>query len=442
MFIAVIMKKVLSFIATGAFLLLFSCQPEEKEAVVKPKLPLGSSAVEEAFPGKTGTIEKGYLFGTPIEYAKIDGQAVFQGDIILTPEQLAGKEPGDNRNGQTEGAGRTSMASRWPNNIVYYTIHPDLPAGSRTRVSEAITHWQTNTRIRFVARTIQTNYVTFRPGSGCSSHVGMIGNQQFITISTACSTGNIIHEIDHALGVWHEQSRADRNSYITIHWGNISPGTEHNFRTYVESGNDGFDHGTFDFGSIMMYGPYSFSKNGLPTITRRDGSIYSVQRIALSTGDKAIIKVMYYVWQQLPGAAKDIGVGANGSVYVIGTGATSGGYGIYRWNGVGWTQLPGGAVRVAVNPQGVPWVVNSLGNIFRFNGVGWQQMPGGARDIGIGANGSVYVIGTGATSGGYGIHQWSGSKWYRLTGGAIGISVGPTGIPWVVNSVGNIYRGQ
>ena len=71
-----------------------------------------------------------------------------------------------------------------------------------------------------------------------------------------------------------------------------------------------------------------------------------------------------------------------------------------------------------------------------------MALAGAAKDIGIGANGSVYVIGTGVTSGGYSIHQWSGSKLYRLTGGAIGISVGPTGIPWVVNSVGNIFRGQ
>jgi hypothetical protein len=48
-----------------------------------------------------------------------------------------------------------------------------------------------------------------------------------------------------------------------------------------------------DFGSIMMYGPYSFSKNGSPTIVKANGSTYSVQRTALSAGDKEGVNKMY-----------------------------------------------------------------------------------------------------------------------------------------------------
>jgi hypothetical protein len=284
------MKKLLSFVAGLTFLFLSACQPEENEtAVVKPTSPKGSSTVEEAYPGQTGTVEKGTLYGQPIEFARINREAVFQGDIILTAQQLAASD----RNGITEGTGRTLMTTRWPYNIVYYTIDAALPNESKTRVNEAIAHWQVNARIRFVVRTTQPNYVTFRSSTGCSSSVGMVGGQQFINISTGCSKGSIIHEIDHALGVWHEQSRADRDSNVTIHWANITAGKEHNFKTYVERGVDGFDNGPFDFGSIMMYGPYSFSKNGNATITKKDGSTYTVQRIGLSAGDKATFKTMY-----------------------------------------------------------------------------------------------------------------------------------------------------
>jgi hypothetical protein len=145
-------------------------------------------------------------------------------------------------------------------------------------------------------------------------------------------------------------------------------------------------------------------------------------------------------WNQLPGLARDIGVGANGAVWVIGTNAVSGGYGIYRWTGSNWQNVPGGAVRIDVAPNGIPWVVNNAGNIYQWTGSSWQQLPGLARDIGIGANGAVWVIGTNAVGGGYGIYRWTGSNWQNVPGGAVRIDVAPNGTPWVVNNAGNIYQ--
>ena len=56
-------------------------------------------------------------------------------------------------------------------------------------------------------------------------------------------------------------------------------------------------------------------------------------------------------WVQLPGAGNDIGVGANGTVWVIGTNAEAGGYGIYRMNASrNWDKIPGSAVRIDVDP--------------------------------------------------------------------------------------------
>jgi len=147
-------------------------------------------------------------------------------------------------------------------------------------------------------------------------------------------------------------------------------------------------------------------------------------------------------WRQMPGLAKDVGVGANGSVWVVGTDAVPGGYGIYQWNGSAWVKRPGGAVRIDVDPQGTPWVVSSLGNVFRWEGNAWRVMPGLARDIGIGGDGSVWIVGTDKVPGGYGIYRWSGSNWSRVDGGAVRIDVGPAGLPWVVNESGQIYHRQ
>jgi surface antigen len=146
------------------------------------------------------------------------------------------------------------------------------------------------------------------------------------------------------------------------------------------------------------------------------------------------------MWQQLSGSAKDIGIGANGTVWVIGTNPVSGGYGIYKWNGSGWQGIDGGALRIAVDPSGNPWVVNSSGNIFRRTPNGWQMLSGLAKDIGIGADGTVWIIGANPVSGGYGIYKWNGSGWQGIDGGALRIAVDKSGTPWVVNSSGNIFR--
>ena len=147
-------------------------------------------------------------------------------------------------------------------------------------------------------------------------------------------------------------------------------------------------------------------------------------------------------WQLTDGAARDVGVGADGSVWVIGTNAVGGGYGIYRRTNNSWVNIPGGAERIAVDPQGHAWVVNSSNNIFRHDGTKWVTVNGSARDIGVGANGTVWVIGTTAEAGGYGIYRSTdkGANWTRIPGAAVRVSVDPQGNAWVVNSSNNIFR--
>jgi hypothetical protein len=73
-------------------------------------------------------------------------------------------------------------------------------------------------------------------------------------------------------------------------------------------------------------------------------------------------------WQRMPGAAKDIGIGTNGSVAVIGTNSTSGGYGVYEWNSStnSWKTLFGAGTNVAVDSAGKPWVTNSSQRVYRY----------------------------------------------------------------------------
>jgi peptidoglycan hydrolase-like protein with peptidoglycan-binding domain len=177
-----------------------------------------------------------------------------------------------------------------------------------------------------------------------------------------------------------------------------------------------------------------------------------VQDRVLDVDDAVGISSVYDAWEALPGLARDIGVGGNGAVWIIGTDDVGNGDGsIWKWNGSGWTPTDGGAVRIATDRNGVPWIVNSAGSIYRRSSSSpssgtWDQMPDSATDIGAGFDdvNSIWIVSATHVDGAddFTIRKFNGSTWDTTTevSGGLRIAVGPTGVPWITNTAGQIFR--
>nr|QNH72391.1 toxin candidate TRINITY_DN30581_c0_g1_i1 [Pachycerianthus borealis] len=156
----------------------------------------------------------------------------------------------------------------WIGRIVPYVIDSSLTSATAT-IEEAIAEFHTHSCLVFQPRTDETNYVNFIAKDGCWSSIGRqywSSEGQEVSLGSGCNNkGIIMHEMMHAVGFWHEQSRPDRNLYVEVLWENIMTGNEYNFNKYSHGKIDNLEV-PYDMDSVMHYGTKSFSKNDLPTL--------------------------------------------------------------------------------------------------------------------------------------------------------------------------------
>jgi hypothetical protein len=215
----------------------------------------------------------------------VNGRYIYQGDIILSDEQIKiAQQP------ITKSVILNQYGRLWSNNTIHYKISNDIVNDANYNeyyIYAAINHWEAQTSIDFVEDANPTgDYVEFVKSSTpgvCWSYYGKVGGRQTIELCSNFSTGAVIHEIGHTVGLIHEHARPDRNFYIDVFLNNVFTAYLSQFDVWPYT--DCFYFGDFDFNSIMLYDSYAFTGNSLPTMLKKDGSSFFPQTLGLSDGD-------------------------------------------------------------------------------------------------------------------------------------------------------------
>ena len=197
----------------------------------------------------------------------------------------------------TLGAAIAGEQYRWPRSAsgyheIPYVMSPNLSAAIQVLAKDAMDHWASHTTIRLrPALAAELDKVVFVPAAFCASAVGRRGGPQEIWLAPDSTVGNVIHEIGHAVGLWHEHTRSDRDLYVEVNWLNIQPEARHNFEL---RGDDCLDLGDYDYASIMHYATDAFALD--PTLatlrTPPDGAGIG-QRVGLSAIDIQTVATLY-----------------------------------------------------------------------------------------------------------------------------------------------------
>lgn len=242
-------------------------------------------------PTKTARISRrlpgGRVISFDAAYAVVDGRAIHQGDILLG--DAAEVEQREQRRKAAERYWALVVASageKWPGGVLPYVADPAI-AGL---VAKAAAVFSAKTRVRLRPRTNETDHVRFVAGATNEAAVGRQGGAQVVSLAPNCTLGTALHEICHALGLWHEQCRPDRDTYVEVIEANVLSGCVVQFDVVED---DAVKVGPYDYGSIMHYGAHDFADPpGAITIRTRNGAPIG-QRSGLSAGDIAGLASLY-----------------------------------------------------------------------------------------------------------------------------------------------------
>ncbi len=278
------MKTILSTISLAACLLCTLAATAQNEP-----LPYGGRQPDSIVTLKT--ILPGADRPKEVTVAVVDGWAYFEGDIVLGRiEELAAEA---NERGIVIDGG----SFRWPSAVIPFELDPSLFTAAYVRLIQSAIDYITGSTHLLLVPATSGDRIRFIAANACSSPVGRQGGAQNIRLmdpntngGTGCWFPQIVHEIAHSAGLFHEQSREDRDLFVTINWGNIESGKAFNFDKEDAVATD---IGPYDFNSVMHYGPTAFADPpGAITIVAIGGQAFG-NADEYSTGDVATINWMY-----------------------------------------------------------------------------------------------------------------------------------------------------
>ncbi|XP_028257405.1 low choriolytic enzyme-like isoform X1 [Parambassis ranga] len=192
------------------------------------------------------------------EFRSDNDPILIEGDIAIDSEAERNADP------CTSSGCKWGKASDGKVYVPYY-ITNHFSSREAAIITRGLESFSSFSCIRFrPTQSSDRDWLSIESQNGCYSFVGRRGGKQVVSLarSGCLYHGTVQHELLHALGFNHEQTRSDRDNHIKVLLQNVVSGMEHNFRK-IATLNQG---SPYDYNSVMQYHRYAFSKNNQPTM--------------------------------------------------------------------------------------------------------------------------------------------------------------------------------